>query len=99
MKYILLGKIVNTHGLKGEIRIISNFKYKNKAFIPNMKAYIGKDKLEVIINSYRYHKIFDMITLKGYNNIDEVLKFKGDYIFINKEDIILENNEYLDEDK
>lgn len=98
MKYILIGKIVNTHGLKGEIRILSDFKYKNKVFIPNMKAYIGKNKHEVTIKSYRHHKIFEMITMDGYNNIDDVLKFKGDYIFVNKEDINLASNEYLDED-
>ena len=37
MKYVLIGKIVNTHGLKGEVRILSSFKYKNKVFVPNMK--------------------------------------------------------------
>ena len=28
MEYIYLGKIVNTHGIKGEIRILSDFRYK-----------------------------------------------------------------------
>ena len=28
--YILIGKIVGTHGIKGELRILSDFKYKNK---------------------------------------------------------------------
>ena len=32
MKYVLIGKIVNTHGLKGEVRILSSFKYKDKVF-------------------------------------------------------------------
>ena len=27
---IYVGKIVNTHGIKGELRILSNFKYKNE---------------------------------------------------------------------
>lgn len=98
MKYVLIGKIVNTHGLKGEVRILSSFKYKNKVFVPNMKIYIGKDKIEEIITTYRHHKIFEMITMNGYNDIDEVLKYKGDYVFINKEDLHLEQNEYLDED-
>lgn len=98
MKYILIGKIVNTHGLKGEVRILSSFKFKNKVFIPNMKIYIGKDKLEEKIVTYRHHKIFEMITMDGYTNIDEVLKYKGEYVFINKEDITLDKNEYLDED-
>ena len=36
--------------------------------------------------------------MKGYNDIDQVLKYKGDYVFVNKEDIVLNENEYLDED-
>jgi ribosomal 30S subunit maturation factor RimM len=39
MKYVLIGKIVNTHGLKGEVRILSDFKYKDKVFIPEMNIY------------------------------------------------------------
>ena len=98
MKYVLIGKIVNTHGLKGEVRILSSFKYKDRIFKKGMKVYIGKDKIEECINSYRYHKIFDMITMNGYNDINEVLKYKGEYIFVNKEDVVLGENEYLDED-
>ena len=98
MKYINIGKLVNTHGIKGEVRIISNFKYKDRVFIPGMKIYIGKDKICEEINSYRHHKIFEMITIKGYNDINQVLKYKGEYVFVNKDDIILNDFEYLDED-
>lgn len=98
MKYVLIGKIVNTHGLKGEVRILSDFKYKDRIFKKGMKIYIGKDKVCEEINSYRYHKIFDMITMCGYDNIDQILKYKGEYVFINKEDLILKDKEYLDED-
>ncbi len=98
MKYVLIGKIVNTHGLKGEVRILSNFKYKDRVFLPGMHIYIGKEKTEEVIVSYRHHKIFEMIMMEGYNDIDEVLKYKGDYVFVSKDDIKLNKNEYLDED-
>ena len=98
MKYIIIGKIVNTHGIKGELRLLSSFKYKEKVFKKDMKIYIGKKKEEEVIDSYRKHKSFDMICLKGYSNINEVLKYKGLYAFINKEDLVLELDEYLDED-
>ena len=98
MKYVLIGKIVNTHGLKGEVRILSSFKYKDRVFKSNMNIYIGKDKINEVINSYRHHKVFEMITMNGYNDINEILKYKGEYVFVNKEDIILNENEYLDED-
>ena len=98
MKYVLIGKIVNTHGLKGEVRILSDFKYKDRVFKIGMKIYIGKNKVCEEINSYRYHKIFDMITMCGYDNIDQILKYKGEYVFISRDDLILKDNEYLDED-
>ena len=98
MKYVLIGKIVNTHGLKGEVRILSSFKYKDRVFKKGMKIYIGKNKTCEIINSYRYHKIFDMITMCGYDDINQILKYKGEYVFVSKDDIKLLENEYLDED-
>ena len=98
MKYVLIGRLVNTHGLKGEVRILSSFKYKDRVFKNGMKIYIGKDKVCEKITGYRYHKIFDMITMNGYNNINQILKYKGEYVFVNKDDVKLEKNEYLDED-
>ena len=95
MKYVYLGKIVNTHGLKGEIRLISDFKYKKDILKVNNKIYIGDNKKEVIITSYRYHKIYDMITLKGYNNIDQVLDFKGMKVYFNRTDLDIK---YLDQE-
>ena len=41
MKYVYLGKIANTHGIKGELRILSNFKYKSRVFNKGFKVYIG----------------------------------------------------------
>lgn len=98
MKYIYLGKFVNTHGIKGELRLLSNFKYKNRVFKKDFKIYIGKDKTLEEINSYRQHKQFDMITLKGYSNINDVLKYKSLNVYIDKDDLVLNENEYLDED-
>ena len=50
----------------------------------------------MIINSYRRHKQYDMITLKGINNINEVLKYKGQNIYI-KEDLKLDDIELVTE--
>lgn len=98
MKFIRIGKIVNTHGIKGELRIISDFKYKDKVFVKDFNIYIGPDKIKEKITSYRKHKQFDMICLASYNNINEVLKYKGLYVFIDKSDLKLDPNSYLNED-
>lgn len=98
MKYVLVGKLVNTHGLKGEVRILSDFKYKDRVFKKGMKIYLGKEKICEKIVSYRHHKIFEMIMMDGYSDISDVLKYKGEYVFINREDLVLNDGEYLDEE-
>ena len=43
-----IGKILNFHGIKGEVRILSDFEFKDKVFVPNMKIYVGRKKEEDI---------------------------------------------------
>lgn len=98
MDYVYLGKIVNTHGIKGELRIISDFKYKELVFTKGFKLYIGESRETKIIETYRPHKNFDMVTFIGINNINDVLKYKGKDVYINKIDLALDNTMYLDTD-
>lgn len=37
MEYVYIGKIVNTHGIKGEVRLISNFERKDLVFKKTLK--------------------------------------------------------------
>ena len=89
MKYLYIGKLVNTHGIKGEVRILSKFRYKDKVFNKDFKFYIGKDKKEYIIESYRPHKNFDMFVFKGFNDINLIEHLKGSLVYINKDDLKL----------
>ena len=97
-EFIYIGKIVNTHGIRGEIRLLSDFDKKEKVFLPNMTLYIGRKKEKVKITSYRKHKNFDMICLEGYHDINEVLRFKGLYAYVKREDLKLKEEELLEED-
>ena len=89
MKYINIGKIVNTHALKGEVRIISDFEYKDRIFKPNNSLYIGQFKTKEIIETYRKHKQFDMVKFVGIDYINDVLKYKGDVVYIDENDLKL----------
>ena len=80
---LYIGKLVNTHGIKGEVRISSLFKYKNIVFKADNHIYIDDEQLTII--SHRVHKNYDMVIFDGYNNINDVLKFKGKDVYI-KED-------------
>ena len=95
MEFIYLGKVRDTHGIKGEIKILSDFEKKNLVFKKGFHIYLGEEKEEQIINSYRFHKIYDMITLEGIDNIDNVLKYKGKKVFIKKSDLKLDKSDYL----
>ncbi len=97
-EYVYIGKIVNTHGIKGELRLLSDFEKKEKVFKENMNIYIGEEKQQECIRNYRHHKNFDMITLKNYSNINEVLKYKNKKVFVKRESLHLQANEYLYED-
>lgn len=96
MEKILIGKYVKTHGIKGEIRIKSNINYKEKVFKIGNTLII--DNQEFIINTYRVHQEYDMITFKGINNINDIISLKGSLVYINKDLINLDKDEYLDTD-
>ena len=97
-EFVYIGKIVNTHGIKGELRLLSDFQYKDRVFLQGRKIYIGEDHKEEIIKSYRHHKVFDMITLVGYDNINEVLHYLKQKVYVKKFDLSLNPNEYLEDD-
>ncbi len=95
MSKVVLGKYVNTHGIKGEIRIKSNFKYKDRVFMVGNKIIINNHDYEIM--SYRVHKEYDMVTLKGIDDINKIPFSKNTLVYIEKEDY-LDKNDYLDSD-
>lgn len=96
MELVKIGKIVNTHGIKGEIRILSSFPFKDKVFVVG-KDIIVDDKNYKIM-SYRVHKNFDMVTLEGYNDINDVLFLMKKDVYVSKDSLELNDEEVLDED-
>lgn len=84
MDLVYIGKLVNTHGLKGEVKIISDFEYKSDVFNIDNSIYIKEKKY--IIKSYRKHKNYDMVILDGIDNIDLALNLKGENVYINRSD-------------
>ena len=93
--YVCVGKIVNTHGIKGELRILSDFELKNKVFQKDINLYVGPEKREFTITSYRHHKMFDMVTFRGITNINEVINLKGLLVYVKRETLNLDNDSYV----
>lgn len=96
MDKVYIGKIVSTHGIKGELKILSDFEYKSKVFVVGKRIII--DDKEYTIKSYRVHKNFDMVTLDDYTDINEVLFLLKKNVYVSKDILNLNNEEVLDED-
>lgn len=97
-EFVYIGQIVNTHGIKGELRLLSNFERKEQVFKPEVSICIGEEKVKETIKAYRPHKCFDMITLEGYHSINEVLKYIGKKVYVIRRILSLNENDYLYED-
>lgn len=96
MEYIYIGEYVNTHGVKGEIRILPQVPYSKKVLKKGNTIYLGTEKIAFQITQYRPHKNYDMVTLEGITNIDQVLPYKGMSVWMKKEEVTMD--EYFYED-
>ncbi|WP_050614752.1 ribosome maturation factor RimM [Bacillus testis] len=79
-KWFNVGKIVNTHGLKGEVRVISQTDFAEERYKVGNALFLFKEgqpkPLKLIITSHRKHKNFDLLSFEGYYNMDHVVQFK-----------------------
>ena len=81
MNYFNVGKIVNTQGLQGEMRVLSVTDFTEERFKKGSKLAIFDDKdrfiIEVEIASHRKQKNFDIVKFKGMYHINDIEKYKG----------------------
>jgi 16S rRNA processing protein RimM len=80
-RWFNVGKIVNTHGIRGEVRVISRTDFPEQRYKKGNTLYIFTEQSEkpiaVTVKSHRVHKSFDLLSFEGYDNINLVEKFKG----------------------
>lgn len=84
MEYIIIGKITNTHGIKGEVKVFPLTDDINRFDILKT-AFIGDEKLKVNIQTVKYHKNLAILKFKEYDNINEIIGFKDSYIYVDEE--------------
>lgn len=101
MEWYNVGRIVNTHGIRGEVRVISSTDFEEVRFAKGSKLAIFKkdDKkpIWVTVENSRRHKNFILLTFEGLNNINLVEPFKEGMLKVTKDQLIddeLEENEY-----
>mgnify|MGYP004466768485 FL=1 len=93
---IYIGKTVSTFGIKGELKVISDFEYCDRAYQVNKKILINN--IEHVISGIRYHKNYVLLKIDNLNNINDILKYVGFNIYIKRIDLGLKEDEYLYKD-
>lgn len=96
--YLEIGKIISTHGLKGELKI---YPWCDPlSFICNFKNFyldrFGEKKLEIL--NCRIQKNVGIIKFKNIETIDEASKYLGKILYINRSDAKLDENEFFIQD-
>ncbi|MBD5806649.1 ribosome maturation factor RimM [Limosilactobacillus walteri] len=88
MKYYNVGKIVNTHGVRGEVRVLATTDFINERFAPGTTLYLQEEKepLALEIEKARQHKGFILVKFRGYDNINDVEKFRDHELMVSAED-------------
>ncbi|WP_243136892.1 ribosome maturation factor RimM [Alkaliphilus serpentinus] len=82
MKYLRVGKIASTHGIKGAVKVFPTTDYPER-FEELKYVYLDKtDKL--IINNVQYQKNMVILTFKEFNDINQVERLKGKELFIDE---------------
>ena len=97
-KLVSIGKIVNFHGIKGEVNM--GFTSGKERLIKSLKTvfiFLNDKKEPFDVESVRFHKNFAIVKLKNINSIDDVMKIKGSLVHVNEETIknSLETDEFL----
>ena len=95
MEFVVLGKIVNTFGIKGELKVQYYTDFVDERFKKDSLVYVGEEKIPFTVKSYRIHKGFLMVLFKDNEDINLVEKYKNMYIYKSKDDIKpLKDGEY-----
>jgi 16S rRNA processing protein RimM len=81
-EFFSIGVIVNTHSLKGEVRILPHYlKFPLKKLKKIQVKHLGKI-VDLQIEKIRMHKQFWLLKFQGLEKVDDVIKYKGEAVFI-----------------
>lgn len=83
------GKIVGTHGIKGEVRI-EPWCDSPEFLCAFKKLYLDENGQTFIEVKSRPHKNITLAKIKGVDTIEQAEKYRGKIVYINREDITLD---------
>ena len=83
-----IGKIVNTHGLRGEVKVVpwtdsaEDFEYISSVYIK-----IKNEYKKLTISGVKYQKNNVILKFKEYNDINEILPFKNCVLYAERDEL------------
>lgn len=93
MKKILVGKITGVFGIKGELKVLSDFEMPEKVFKMNNKILINEE--EHIITNIRFHNNKYLMEIDNLKDINLVNKYRESNVYFNYANMELSADEYL----
>ncbi|MBK3494413.1 ribosome maturation factor RimM [Viridibacillus sp. YIM B01967] len=99
MEWYNVGKIVNTHGIRGEVRVISQTDFPEERYVVGEQIALfkkdSKKPLRLTIATARPHKNFILLSFEGYPNINDVEEFRDGILKVSEKQLSeLEEDEY-----
>lgn len=96
-QYLEAGKIVTTHGIRGEVKIMP---YTD---VPELlcefdRLFIGKEHREVIIERSRVFKNTVIAKIEGINTPEEAEKLRNKILYMHRDDLELDEDTYFIQD-
>ncbi|EOE14291.1 ribosome maturation factor rimM [Enterococcus faecalis EnGen0080] len=88
--YLNVGKIVNTQGIKGEVRVISKTDFPEERYQKGATLLLFQEKkapIELVVESHRKHKNFDILSFEGHPNINDVEKYSDGILKVAKDNL------------
>ncbi len=97
MEMIKVGKIVGTHGLKGELKVRGNDAVASDVLVKGNQIVVehAGQQITFTILTKRVHKTNHLVSFDGFQDINAVEKYIGSIVYSKKEDVKLDEDEYL----
>lgn len=96
-QYLEAGKIVGTHGIKGEIRVEPWC--DSAEFLAGLKSlYFDKGAQKLEITGSRVHKTLLLVRIKGIESVEEADRLRGKILYLDRSDVPLEEGRYFMQD-
>lgn len=86
--YYRVGNIVNTHGIRGEVRVLAVTDAPQERFKPQARLYVvtAGTYQPLTVTSYRRHKNFDLVAFAEIPDLTAAEKLKGKSLWVAADD-------------